>query len=70
MARFICIIKKGIHMHNQSDYGYPVPQLENRDKALCLRRAAMCERLASDYPAERAKYEAWAKEWRDEAVLK
>lgn len=60
-------------MHNQTDYGYAVPQLETRTRELCLRRAAFCEKQAAraDLPREGYGGTAWyalqATEWRAEA---
>lgn len=54
-------------IHNQSDYGYSIPQIEHRNRAECLRRAALCDQLAIRCPDKASEYRQWALDWRAEA---
>jgi hypothetical protein len=54
-------------IHQQSDYGYNIPQIEHRNRTECLRRAALCDELAFKYPNKAAEYQQWARDWRIEA---
>ena len=53
-------------MNRQSDYGYAVSSNEYRSPELCLRRAALCDQLAANYPND-PRYPQWATGWREEA---
>jgi hypothetical protein len=68
--------KRRTDMHNQSDYGYSLPQIEPRNRKFCLERAAFCDRMAALYTessgigfSERAaRYRNFAAQWRAEAA--
>lgn len=62
-------------MHRQSDYGYSVPQAEQRSAALCLQRARMClaasrrDPDACPYYASNLTHRDAAREWVREAKI-